>query len=299
VVAVGWAVQDDEVLDRWNLHGGGVSKGQGLISGVIVVDRTWVEGRVDGAGVGVPWSEDEYPPQRSHSATHRAQWRSAPDVWRVRTERSLFAALCWLVRRWDPDIVVGFEIQRGSLGFLADRATVLGLPNLFVRLSRVPAGRPHPRHESDSYGDEHASGLWMTGRHLLNLWRILRKEIKLPRYARGNLTLAVLGRRFPDFEPHTLTRWLVGQGAYPVIRSVPAATTVSAGNSSSSSSSSSSAAAAAAMSTVPRVDEESVPMDTQELGVEEGMVEEEEEEEGRGRATRRMPSAPIRPGIWK
>lgn len=40
----------------------------------------------------------------------------------------------------DPDIVLGFEVQKGSLGYLADRAATMDLP-LLKLVSRTPEVR--------------------------------------------------------------------------------------------------------------------------------------------------------------
>lgn len=55
------------------------------------------------------------------------------------SENALLDAFVEAVRALDPDILVGFEVQQGSLGFLADRATALERPDPLLRqLSRTP-----------------------------------------------------------------------------------------------------------------------------------------------------------------
>lgn len=43
----------------------------------------------------------------------------------VADERELFHRVEALVYEWDPDFLAGFEIQKGSLGYLVDRASQL------------------------------------------------------------------------------------------------------------------------------------------------------------------------------
>ena len=55
------------------------------------------------------------------------------------SENALLDAFVGAVHALDPDILVGFEVQQGSLGFLADRASVLERPDPLLRqLSRTP-----------------------------------------------------------------------------------------------------------------------------------------------------------------
>ena len=61
------------------------------------------------------------------------------------SEAALLGALSAAVAAADPDILLGYEVQRASLGYAAERAAVLGLPSLLRALSRLPrvSGRVH------------------------------------------------------------------------------------------------------------------------------------------------------------
>lgn len=54
------------------------------------------------------------------------------------TEELLLDAFTEALRSLDPDIIVGFEVQKGSLGYLADRAAALERTSLLREVSRVP-----------------------------------------------------------------------------------------------------------------------------------------------------------------
>jgi DNA polymerase zeta len=56
-------------------------------------------------------------------------------------ERDLLHSLEALVRRWDPDFLAGFEVQKASIGYLVDRAAQLD-----VSVS-VAGGCDHPSHD--------------------------------------------------------------------------------------------------------------------------------------------------------
>lgn len=65
------------------------------------------------------------------------------------TEQALVEAFVLAVRHLDPDILVGFEVQQGSLGYLVDRCANLDIP-LLRAISRAPdvscptqSGCPH------------------------------------------------------------------------------------------------------------------------------------------------------------
>ena len=64
--------------------------------------------------------------------------------------------------------------------------------------------------QNDEYGTLHASGIHCTGRIVLNVWRILRSELKLNIYTFESCVAAVLQLRTPHVQPHVLTHWFNG-----------------------------------------------------------------------------------------
>lgn len=59
----------------------------------------------------------------------------------------------------------------------------------------------------DEWGRTHGSGLFVGGRIILNLWRIMRGEVKLGIYTLEAVAEAVLRRRVPRIPWRTLTKW--------------------------------------------------------------------------------------------
>jgi len=57
------------------------------------------------------------------------------------SEQAVLQAFCAVVQVLDPDVLVGWDIQQGSLGYLADRGAVLGF-NVLRAASRTPEVRP-------------------------------------------------------------------------------------------------------------------------------------------------------------
>ncbi|KAL7687193.1 putative DNA-directed DNA polymerase, family B, ribonuclease H-like superfamily [Plasmopara halstedii] len=137
-------------------------------------------------------------------------------------ERELFKLLEDVVRRWDPDFLTGFEVQKASIGYLVDRASQMDV-NLIQLLSRLPSAPIDPRNATTApniegasqsevsigttWGVNKAAGLWVHGRYILNLWRMTRSELKLSRYALEDVIWAVLKRTYPVYSSERLTSW--------------------------------------------------------------------------------------------
>lgn len=49
-------------------------------------------------------------------------------------------------------------------------------------LSRTPGREADKRNARDEWGKTHGSGIWLTGRTVLNMWRLMRSELKLCSY---------------------------------------------------------------------------------------------------------------------
>eukprot|EP01133_Synstelium_polycarpum_P008023 gene8023-9426_t len=132
------------------------------------------------------------------------------------SERNLLVAFTELVRAFDADMLLGFEIQMQSIGYLIERARHIGI-SLCDEISRVivplitdGGGRKTDNYfsrELDRFGYEHSSGIAIAGRIVINVWRLLRHELTLDVYSFQAVVFAILGRRVPDYTPSTLTEW--------------------------------------------------------------------------------------------
>jgi DNA polymerase zeta len=74
-------------------------------------------------------------------------------------------------------------------------------------LSRAPAEKPSTRNDYDAYSEEHESGIFITGRIVLNLWRRMRSELKLQHYSYNYVAAELLNRRVPCFTQGQLLQW--------------------------------------------------------------------------------------------
>ncbi|KAL6565452.1 hypothetical protein OROHE_004507 [Orobanche hederae] len=134
----------------------------------------------------------------------------------------------------DPDVLMGWDVQSGSLGFLAERAARLGVC-LLNNISRAPLqtnvapgdsgasekerGKVYSESVSveaihlentvieDEWGRTHASGVHVGGRIVLNIWRLMRNEVKLHMYTVEAVAETVLRRKIPHVPWKVLTKW--------------------------------------------------------------------------------------------
>ncbi|KAI0361627.1 hypothetical protein OH77DRAFT_1546215 [Trametes cingulata] len=122
----------------------------------------------------------------------------------VDNELELLNRLIDVVVDLDPDIVSGWEVQAASWGYLAARGRTYGL-DVGEQISRAP-GR-HMGSGSDQWGMKTTSTFKVTGRHVLNVWRIMRSEHNFNIYTFENVVFQILRRRTPWYSPQTLTDW--------------------------------------------------------------------------------------------
>lgn len=123
-------------------------------------------------------------------------------------EKGLFQELIFIMRRFDPDILVGYEVQMRSWGYILQRAAVLGV-DLCQQLSRVPGDSKDNRFtaDRDEYGSDTMTEINIVGRITLNLWRVMKTEVTLNNYTFENVAFHVLHQRFPVYSPRTLSDW--------------------------------------------------------------------------------------------
>lgn len=109
----------------------------------------------------------------------------------VEEEKELFLEFLQLVRKWDPDILIGYEVQMLSWGYLTQRALVFDV-DLCKMLSRVTGSSSECNidAEKDKWGAAHTSELRIPGRIILNVWRLMRHEVidNVYRYVSVNMS---------------------------------------------------------------------------------------------------------------
>ncbi|XP_067402706.1 DNA polymerase zeta catalytic subunit [Emydura macquarii macquarii] len=130
------------------------------------------------------------------------------DVTYAADEKALFQEIVNIVKRYDPDILLGYEVQMHSWGYLLQRAAALSV-DLCQMISRVPDDKKENRFaaEQDEYGSDTMSEINIVGRIILNLWRMMRNEVTLTNYTFENVGFHVLHQRFPLFTSRVLSDW--------------------------------------------------------------------------------------------
>lgn len=121
------------------------------------------------------------------------------------SEILMFQKLINLINYFDPDILSGYEIHTLSWGYLIDRMTLAYNADLLMELSRcvLYANVKH----GDRWGYTHTSAYNVSGRHMLNIWRVLRSELSLMSYTLENVCYNVLGCTLPHFLDYQLSKF--------------------------------------------------------------------------------------------
>ncbi|KKF96380.1 DNA polymerase zeta catalytic subunit [Ceratocystis platani] len=149
----------------------------------------------------------------SEESTELAQRIKKQTKWVVQaedTELEVLTAVAAMVRRFDPDILTGFEVHSGSWGFLLERAATKYEYDLGEDLSRMrgdPASRLHKDGNGARWAFTKTSTVKVTGRHTINIWRAMRGEMSLSQYTMENVAWHLLGRRIPHYSHAVLTAW--------------------------------------------------------------------------------------------
>ncbi|CAI5758271.1 unnamed protein product [Candida verbasci] len=121
-------------------------------------------------------------------------------------EIAMVAKLVQLVEIFDPDILSGYEVISMSWGYIIERfINVFGI-NMMSDLSRGTF-KSNGKF-GDRWGYTHTSNIEICGRHMINVWRVLRSELSLTSYSLENVTYHLLHRTLPKYSNHQLTQWL-------------------------------------------------------------------------------------------
>ncbi|KAG8688934.1 DNA polymerase zeta [Ceratobasidium sp. 423] len=123
----------------------------------------------------------------------------------VSTELDLLNALIDLVREFDPDILAGWQVQTASWGYIDARCQSTGLI-LSEEIARVSSNHGH-KPGSEQWDERHGASFRVVGRHVLNVWRIMRSEQSLDQYTYENVAFHLMHKRVPKYTPKTLTSW--------------------------------------------------------------------------------------------
>ncbi|KAF9091413.1 DNA polymerase zeta, partial [Mortierella sp. GBA35] len=123
-----------------------------------------------------------------------------------------------LVTELDPDILAGYEVHNLSWGYLVDRYQAIFSMDMTKLISRIrPLKKPFlsksAMEAQNSFNSRKNSGLKIVGRHVFNVWRLIRGEVALTNYGYCNVVFHVLQQRIPHFSFETLTKWWIDGSA--------------------------------------------------------------------------------------
>lgn len=122
-----------------------------------------------------------------------------------RDEQEMVNRLLELVTLFDPDILSGYEINASSWGYIIERFRVAYDINLLASLSRCTFKSNGKL--GDRWGYTHTSAIRINGRNLLNVWRVIKGELKITNYSIQNITYHLLHQTLPKYLNLQLSEW--------------------------------------------------------------------------------------------
>ncbi|XP_012055379.1 PREDICTED: DNA polymerase zeta catalytic subunit [Atta cephalotes] len=125
----------------------------------------------------------------------------------VATEQDAFNSLVKLIERHNPDILLGWEVEALSWGYVFQRAFHLGLNNFPLRISRVPHMQIYSKFDAHAVEKDDIGDIKVSGRNLLDVWRIMRHEAALLTYTFENVMHHILHERVPCPSFKMLSTW--------------------------------------------------------------------------------------------
>lgn len=120
----------------------------------------------------------------------------------LNSELDLIDSFVKLIKKWDPDIVTGFEIEMQSWGYFIERCYVLGI-NVLSQISR----KNPELFKNKAVNFEPSKEIKLHGRIVLDAWRLFRSEIALTSYTFENLMYHILHKRKPTHSFKDLSFW--------------------------------------------------------------------------------------------
>lgn len=122
----------------------------------------------------------------------------------VDTELELIMTLVEVVKAHDPEILLGYEMEQLSWGYVLERSTVLDI-NIALGLSRITEN--NLGNNSKYVESSFVQPIMFTGRMVFSTWRIIRHDVNLNTCSFERIHHHALNERVPCFSFETLTSW--------------------------------------------------------------------------------------------
>jgi len=94
----------------------------------------------------------------------------------VISEQDMFNSLIKLIEQYNPEILLGWEVETLSWGYVFQRALHLGINNFPLKISKVPYMQIPSKFDAHMTEREDMSEIKVLGRNILDVWRIIRHE---------------------------------------------------------------------------------------------------------------------------
>lgn len=117
-------------------------------------------------------------------------------------ELEMIQSFADMVSHFDPDIIAGYEVHASSWGYLVERSRVEFEYEFIRDLSRCSSKGMNKM--GDHWGYTHTSSIMICGRHVINIWRVLR-DLNLSKHSVEHVSYHLLHRRIPSFTHKSLT----------------------------------------------------------------------------------------------
>ncbi|KAL6255967.1 hypothetical protein P5V15_013204 [Pogonomyrmex californicus] len=125
----------------------------------------------------------------------------------VASEQDVFNSLIKLIEQHNPDILLGWEVDALSWGYVFQRAFYLGFNNFPIRISKVPHMQVFSKSDAHVVEKDDLGEVKVPGRNILDVWRIMRHEAALLTYTFENVMHHVLHERIPCPSFKMLSTW--------------------------------------------------------------------------------------------
>lgn len=129
----------------------------------------------------------------------------------VDSELELLNAVIDVVRLLDPEALAGYDMARSSWAYLAARAESEFQLDILHELGRLRVRRARP--SMTEHIEVATTSFSVSGRHALNVWRLMRSEVALSQYTLEHVVQHVLHERLPSYSTATLSAWMQSRRA--------------------------------------------------------------------------------------
>jgi DNA polymerase elongation subunit (family B) len=139
------------------------------------------------------------------------------EVIECKDEKDVLLQWTKLIKTENPDIITGYNIFGFDFEYMKDRSLKLGIYNRFMKLSRINneiSEWKEKKLASSALGDNTLKYIEMTGRVLIDMYKLIQKDFKLPSYkldsVAGNFIQETINKIEIDDVNNLTTIWSKG-----------------------------------------------------------------------------------------